>query len=104
MIEGLKKGIDFAHLVAHLTETLSELQAADGEQKKAIRECLEQVKLLAALVRYQNERLNAIESRLSIGSFAIPIERNIEPDQQVISAAVLPDSKKKVKKQARKIS
>jgi hypothetical protein len=97
MMEGLRKGIDFAHLVSHLKETLESLRTADDEQKKQIQACLDQLLQLAALVRFQEERLKMLEQRLLVPR---TLARRIAEAENP-SIPVPPSDKKKPKRPLR---
>lgn len=94
----IKKSIDFAALVVNLEGTLNSLKAADGEQKQKIQECIEQFKVLAAVVQLQQTRLDALESHL-LSVRLVNVKQAIDAETVETQAPrLLPPQKKKGKR------
>jgi hypothetical protein len=78
----VKEAVDFASMILNLQATLKSLQGADTEQKEKIQVCIEQLKVLAAVVHGQEHRLSLLERRASTMRLGETVYRHAqqEPD------------------------
>jgi hypothetical protein len=58
--------VDLAHMMLHLKETLEKLNASDDVQRKAISDCVEQLKVAALQISAVGVKLEVLERRVAL--------------------------------------